>query len=518
MAVNAVQTEKTVADPNAAYESMRPLWLRNRAVCSGERFVKEYDSAIDKTMQHNLLIPFSPSMSAEQYNFYRAEAELPGIVAQYSKMVVGGLLRKKPQIDFPEGTPDEIREWILNEFGEDSKTLAAFLDDALWEEMQTSRSWVLVDYPDIENPESLTRDELLQFKPYPILWKAENVINWTVEKDKYSGTKKLTRLIIRYYEEDFEKNEFHSELVGVVDVHELVEGKYRIRKYREKVPQKQVQVVNGKRIEGHDVSKAVFELESSVEDIQFNGQPLTFIPAWPLNGGIECQEPVLTQLVDKEVSLYNKVSRRNHLLYGASTYTPVITSNMSDTEFSKVVNAGLGSWLLLQQGDTASILETPTAALQDMDRAILASIEEMAKLGVRMLTPEVAQSGVALDIRNAAQTAQLGTLNAKISSQMSSVIAFMINWRYGTELKASDIKFSMSSDFNPTPLGEGWLRLVTEWYQAGLIPRSVWLQILKQNDIVPPEYDDALGQQEITQDEMILTPSEQAAALQGIQQ
>ena len=135
-----------------------------------------------------------------------------------------------------------------------------------------------------------------------------------------------------------------------------------------------------------------------------------------------------------------------------------------------------------------------------------------------MLTPEVAQSGVALDIRNAAQTAQLGTLNAKVSSQMSSVIAFMINWRYGTELKASDIKFSMSSDFNPTPLGEGWLRLVTEWYQAGLIPRSVWLQILKQNDIVPPKYDDALGQQEITQDEMILTLSEQAAALQGIQQ
>jgi len=74
----------------------------------------------------------------------------------------------------------------------------------------------------------------------------------------------------------------------------------------------------------------------------------------------------------------------------------------------------------------------------------------------------------------------------KISSVLSEIIAFMINWRYGLDLKASDVVFNLSSDFTPTPTGEGWLRLATEWYEGGLIPRSVWLQLLKQNDILSP--------------------------------
>jgi hypothetical protein len=219
-----------------------------------------------------------------------------------------------------------------------------------------------------------------------------------------------------------------------------------------------------------------------------------------LNGSVNLLEPILMPIIDKEVSLYNKISRRNHLLYGASTYTPVIMSDMNDDEFEEVVNKGLGSWLRLRQGDEAKVLETPTAALQDMDRAIAAAIEEMAKLGIRMLSPESAQSGIALEIRNAAQNAQLGSLNTKISSTLRAVICFMINWRYNLQLRPQDINFSLSSDFNPIPLGADWLRLATEWYQQGLIPRSIWLMILKQNDMVPPDYDDEEGRMEITKD------------------
>jgi hypothetical protein len=117
-----------------------------------------------------------------------------------------------------------------------------------------------------------------------------------------------------------------------------------------------------------------------------------------------------------------------------------------------------------------------------------------------MLTPESAQSGVALEIRNAAQTAQLGTLNVKVSNQLAGIITFMLNWRYDLQLKNSDIFFELSADFNPAPLGADWLRLATEWYQGGLIPRSTWLQMLTQNDMLSPDYDDEAGQEEITQD------------------
>jgi hypothetical protein len=498
---NAAQAVvKTVADPNAAYESLRQVWIRSRAVCSGERFVKDYDGIIDLLTFSNLLIPFSPSMTPDQYAFYKAEAELPGITAQFSKMIIGGLLRKPPEVVLPEGIPPEVTDWIVNEFGKDDSTLVAFLDAALWEEIQTSRAWVFVDYPVIKDPANLTKEDLLNYKPYPILHRAESIINWRV-KDNNLGKTILDRIIVRGLKESFDKNEFHPDFKDTVWVHELDEkGFYRIRIFQRQDSLINVPVVAGQVQSTVDQKSPSFNEIERIENILINGQRLNFIPAWPLNGSIDPLQPVLSPIIDKEVALYNKISRRNHLLYGAATYTPYVASDMTDEEFDEVVNAGLGSWLKLKQGDTIGVLPTPTEALADMEKAIGAAIEEMAKLGIRMLTPETDQSGVALELRNASQTAQLGSLNNKVSHTMKQVIAFMINWRFGQALKASDITFSLSADFQPLPLGADWLRLATEWYQQGLIPRSVWLTLLKHNDIVPPDYDDEEGRQEITRD------------------
>lgn len=504
MAVNAAQASvKTVADPNASYESLKPLWNKSRAVCSGERFVKDYDGLIDVMSFSNLLIPFSPSMSQAQYNFYKAEAELPGITAQFSKMLVGGLLRKQPILSFSDRIPSDAHDWVMNSFGKDDAPLTAFLDAALWEEVQTSRAWVFVDYPQIQNPDALTKEEIAKYKPYPVLYQAESIINWRVKTNQYGKTV-LDRVIVRGFEENFSENEFHPTYHDTVWVHELDEsGYYQIRKFSRQDKTTNIPVIAGQQQKNPSATKVSFELVETITNIIANNQRLTEIPAWPLNGSVDAIEPMLSPIIDKEISLYNKLSRRNHLLYGASTYTPIIISDMSDEDFDTIVEGGLGTWIRLRQGDDAKVLETPTAALQDMDRAIAAGIEEMAKLGIRMLTPESSQSGVALEIRNAAQTAQLGTLNNKISSVMRQVIVFMINWRYDLGITVADVDFSLSADFNPIPLGADWLRLATEWYQQGLIPRSVWLQILKQNDIVAPDYDDEQGLLEINGDTVI---------------
>jgi hypothetical protein len=235
-----------------------------------------------------------------------------------------------------------------------------------------------------------------------------------------------------------------------------------------------------------------------------NGEPLDFIPAWPLNGTVEVTEPIMMPLINKELALYNKMSRRNHLLYGAATYTPVIVADMTDEQFDAIVAGGLGTWIKLPPDSTATVLETPTSALQDMEKAIASGIEEMAKLGIRMLSPETAQSGVALELRNASQNAQLGSLNGKVSDTMSQIVAFMLNWRYDTDYKAADVKFTLSEDFDKTPLGADWLRLATEWYEGGKVPRSVWLHLLRKNELLPPDYDDEEGQKEITEDQDLL--------------
>jgi hypothetical protein len=98
----------------------------------------------------------------------------------------------------------------------------------------------------------------------------------------------------------------------------------------------------------------------------------------------------------------------------------------------------------------------------------------------------------------------LSNLNAKVSVIIRQVLLYLLNWRYQLDAKLEDVLFELSEDFDPVPLGEGWLRLVTEWYQQALIPRSVWLSLLKKNDIIRPDYNDRKAAVEIAEDPFII--------------
>jgi hypothetical protein len=501
---------KSVGDPIAAFSSMLPLWERSRAILGGARKAKQYDQILDSYTYGNMLIPFSPTMNPQQYSFYLSESELPGLSSQYSKVIIGGLLRKKPELELPKDCPEECMDWLLTDFGSDNANLISWLHEALWEELQTSRAWIGVNYPEVPEGVELTPKEQRDLKPFPVLYKAENIINWKRGKHPITGVDRLEQVIVRMHEERFVDNEFHADIFDVVYVHELdAEGFYQVRKFERKQDES-AGVSNGsinlQQVENRsDQGNSFTEVGRATRIIQ-NGERLEEIPMYPLNGSIECMEPILTPLVDKEIAVYNKMSRRNHLLYGAATYTPVVASDITDEEFQEIVDAGLGSWIRVRQGDEVTALETPTDALKDYDRAINDGINEIANLGARMLNPEVrsGQSGIELDIRHSAQKSLLSALNTKVSQQMRRIIAMMINWRYDMGYTESDIMFTLSADFNPSPIGEQYLRLVTEWYESGLIPRSVWIEIAKQNDVIDSEYNDELGQDEIKNDDLVM--------------
>jgi len=503
----------SVADPSDSYESLKPLWKKSRAVLQGQDNVKAHDEFIEYDYT-NILIPFSPSMTQKQYDFYKAEAELPGLTAQYCKVLISALLRKDSHLKLPEELPEEAYDWIKTNFTLDGLSLFNFLDNSLWEELQTSRAWVYVDYPELteEQYDMLTPEERAMINPYPVLMEAESVINIQTDVHPLTRRKMLSRFITRFYKKRYkESNPWHANYVDCVADHYLDEqGKLVIDYYENENSNNQVKVLNGDaRTDYEDGFSKDFTLVNTVYPTMF-GERLNRIPAWPLNGQYDPVEPVLMPLVDREISLYNKTSRRNHLLYGAATYTPVVQSDMTDEEFENIVNAGLGTWLRVRKDESISVLETPTAALSDMDRAIEATVEEMAKMGIRMLSPEQAASGVALEIRNASQTAQLGTLNAKVSGTMREVIAFMLNWKYGTEYTSMDVEFQMSSDFAPMVGGEGAMRLVSEWYQTGIISRNTFVNIAKYNDYLPADYSDEEAVQEIQTDPLVTSPAQAA--------
>jgi Domain of unknown function (DUF4055) len=504
---------KTVASPCLRYDSLAPFYSKARAIIGGQAAVKEYDTQLDVVKFTNLLIPFSVSMTPAQYMFYKSEAELPGFCSQYMRLLVAGLLRKRPDLVLPKSLgkqTEEIYNWIMSDFTSQHGSLVGFLDEALEEEITTSRAWVAVNFPVIPEDVELEPSVKKALRPYPIIIKAESVINWREGVNPVTRLPGLSMLVIRsYVERENPDNEFHPDLIDTVWVHEIdANGYYQVRKYEKAANDSTVMVSAGDyRKDYTSDTNEHFTLIAKETNIMSMGKRLTRIPIFPLNGSIQGEEPILMPLIDRETGLYNKVSRRNHLMYGAATYTPIISSDMQDEEVQKITNAGLGSWLRVRVGEDIKVLETPTDALKDMDRAIEQAVLEIARMGIRMLAPDVRdQSGVALEIRNATQTAQLGTLNSKVSQTMRSIIVTMINWRYGLDIKEEDVIFNLSPDFNPAPLGADWLRLVTEWYDSGKIPRSTWLEIIKANDIIPNDYDDGKAKEEIDNDDLIIGP------------
>jgi len=505
-------TKRGVETPSAAYLSMKPLWKKARAILQGEANAKAHDDLL-KHDYSNLLLPFSPSMTTAQYDFYKAEAELPGLTTQYARVLISALLRKPSSLELPDFIDDSAKNWLTKDITLDGASLFNFLDAAIWEELQTSRAWVYVDRPTVSDEELENMDPEVRnmIAPYPVLIKAENVINVQLNTHPVTRVKTLSRIVTRYISEEYNSdNPWHPNYVDTVCDHYLdKEGLLVLDYYKKSGGGQQVEALNGEISQEYaDSADGGFSKYDTKFPMKF-GKRLTRIPAWPLNGQLDAVEPVLMPLIDREVALYNKVSRRNHLLMGAATYTPIVQSDMTDEEFDKLCDAGLGSWLRVRKDESITVLETPTGALADMDRAIEATVGEMAKMGIRMLSPEQAASGIALEIRNASQTAQLGTLNAKISGTMQEIIAFMINWKYDTDLTGNDVEFQLSSDFAATVGGEGAMRLVAEWYQSGVIDRNTFVTIAKFNDFLPADYNDEEATKSIQTDPLVANPNSQ---------
>ena len=506
--VKSTQTKKGPGYPNDEYLSQINEWKRNRAIIQGPSYTKDYDTI---PSSDNLLLPFNPTMSQAQYDFYKAEAEVPGVTSEFSKMIIGGLLRKQPLLEI-DNAPKEAKSWILDDIGGDKSNLLSFLSSALWEELQTSRAWIQIDYPTVDL-ENLSPKDRREVKPYPVLHTAENIINWSTRTD-IKGQVKLDQLITRYFTLDYDPNSpYHPKYVDSVQVHKLnAEGLYVIENFIRNTSDTP-SFIDGGINYSFDQLTDEWVSKGTNENLFKNGERMNFIPFYPLNGSIATVDPMMTPFVNREISLYNKISRRNHLLYLSATYTPVVKSDsLTETEKNDLVRQGLGTWMFVNKDDTVETLQTPTDALKDMETAIKSSYDELTRIGIKMLSLEPNnsdQSGVALSLRNASQNAALSTLNAKVSESMKKIIKHLVNWRYDTDIKETDIRFNLSSDFTAAPRGPEWMRLITEWYQGGLIPRTAFIELAKNNDALPTDYDDLNGQDEISKDDRIISPREQ---------
>jgi len=452
-----------------SYNELALRWKKNKIFTSGQDNVRAFDISMGTSPKDRFLIPFSENMEQEKYQFYVSESEFPGFAAEFARLVVNGLTRKEPimKLGFDDNMNQEIREWILSDFGEDGMPFLALAARVIDDYLKTDHAWVYVETPDEDG--EMPRAKYIH---------SENVVNWQLgDKDQ------LTLLVTRSYVQDPDsRDEFNPEMLPLYTIHRLKDGIYNFEVLKE----------DGTSWDG-----------SVKMGVQYNGKPLDFIPAWPIGGNICPGTSVLQPIIDKDVSLYNKMSRRNHLLYGSTAFTPIVYSDKKAEDINKYTRQGLGRWLHLGKEDKAEHLAMPTEGLKYMQEAISDNIDEMGRMGIRMLSPEGNQSGVALQLRNASQVAKLGAVQTVISNTFSDIIRFMISFRYKIDVAFGQFDLGLSDDFQLQSTSKDILEFFTGLYERSLVPRSEWLRLLHQNGLISDNYDDEKGKLEIAEDEMV---------------
>ena len=491
-----------VATFHPHYLSNLHHWMRNRAVVSGTSSVLEWDRFVNNNAYTNMLVPFSAKMTQENYDIYKSEAEFPELTGEYIRIVLGGLLRKEPSISYEDSS----------DIFPNTPELLPMVQSAVEEELTTNRCWVAVYW-----------NSQLQ-KALPRVYRGENVINWQQDLDN-----NLLRVVIRYLYPHYEN--YQTDHLWMIEDHYLAYNQeyeqvcYHLDTYREdRDLQTTPEIVNpnlyniniqeelnrlratttpGAFTKYFESEKVSYSLFSSVVPLK-HGEPLTEIPVIPLNGHITPITPMISGMVHKELALYNKTSRRNHLLYSSGILTPMVFASSSQ-EVEDQLDRGLGTIWILPVDSKVDILQTPTGALSDFESAIGQNVESISRLGIRLLSNDntYAQSGVALTLRNSPQIAQLSLFNTRVSRQFEKILNLLEDYNRNPMAEPRKMSFSLTQDFDPTPLGSEWLRLITEMYESKMLPRSAWIDALKRNDILADSYNDQEGVQEIQQDPLV---------------
>ena len=87
---------------------------------------------------------------------------------------------------------------------------------------------------DFPRTEGLSEDQLAYLAPYPVIWKAEDIINYQTVRHPITGRPTLSRVVFRYISHRYtEENPFHPHYVPTVADHYLGEEGYQVDFYQQ---------------------------------------------------------------------------------------------------------------------------------------------------------------------------------------------------------------------------------------------------------------------------------------------
>ena len=470
------------------YDDAAVDWSRARDVLAGEDAVKGGGEKY---------VPRLDSQSDEEFAAYVQRASFFNATARTSEAYQGLIFRRPPFVKLPEGSSGLGN--AMQEFANDADmlgtSLTAYAKMVVGDVIGLGRAGTLVDW-----------ESEAEERAYAVFYRAEQIINWRVERVNGRNVPVLIALRetanIEHPTSNTEHrtrngeevrargdarppgggDDFEASLVEQIRVLRLVPGQdggvfCRVDLWQERAA------------EGEKGKKGWVVVESRVP--RRLGKPLPLIPFvfhGPRHSRPDVDRGPLEDIIAVNLDHYRLDADFKHGLH----FTALPTAWVSG--FDKGASLRIGSsqaWVSETPGANAGFLEFKGQGLETFERAMDRDERLMAILGSRMLeeAKRVGETATAIELRQSGEYSILGGVAFSVSESLTQVLRWVYWWNSTEELPddVSDrqVLMQLNTDFSTKGLASQDVQAIVAAWQAGAISQDTMHELFRRGEVLP---------------------------------
>lgn len=446
------------------YDNAAPDWRIMRDVLGGARAVKAGAASY---------LPRLSEQTPEDYNSYKDRAQFFNATSRTLESLKGFVFRKDPQMLFPAEMAPFMDDATM--------TGISFYDYAkgtLEEVLGVGRVGTLIEWDGSER------------RPFFVRYRAEDIINWKVER--VAGHMVVTMVVLHELDPEWIPLTEDQRAKGPPDEYE--QGQYdQWRIYRlqtDDAGEPYVTITVYRRKDERKGSKddpfvIVKQAVPTRRGVSLHRIPFVFHGP---NNGLTCVEkPPLLDLADVNLSHY----RTSADLENGRHFTGLPTPYACGFETKNKFRVGSTvAWVTEEANAKVGFLEFTGQGLKALETAIEQKERQMAALGARMLQPE-AKKAEAFDtvaMRSAAETSALMNATIACTQTLSDTLEW-VGWWIGTAAEPEELSkthgIELNSEFTIARMDAQMLAELTAAYLGGAIDLETYHHNLEQGELLP---------------------------------
>tara|TARA_Y100000361_G_scaffold152325_1_gene171522 strand:+ start:6529 stop:7962 length:1434 start_codon:yes stop_codon:yes gene_type:complete len=452
----------SITQTNPIYNTWLPVWNKCRDTYLGQEQVKS---------KGEMYLPKGLGQNDDDYQIYKKRAVFYNTTKRTVTGLNGSMFRNEVKYELPSDF-----EFFANNVSFGGKSITDFASEIGVEQLITSRSGIMVDYPEKANDElSEEEREQLGLQPYLSLYTAEQIINWQFHYVNNSVELKLVVLVERV--EDDTDDMFETRYINQYRALYLDEkGIYRQQIYKQ-----------------DQVGKS----ESDIITPLLNGEPMTKIPFW-INTprGLEpriIDNPVIKDLADMNIAHYVNSADREQELYWAGVKMFVFPA----WDVSKG-SIPIGKPLAVPEECKPMVLQAQAGS--DIQNEMTQKEQRMAVLGANIISQRgrYTDSATTAEINQSSEQSVLSAISDSISRVLEDAIKFAYMWYKGSlDTDVEGIRIEVNKDFNNFKMPAQDMIALMQMWQNGAISKQTMFQNLKQGERIDNEKTFEEEEQEI---------------------